>query len=263
MSQRATYTTTFGAMPSTSRILLLAGTSEATALTKVLEPLDHIALTVSFAGRTSRPQSVAGRQRIGGFGGVDGLAGYLLHNKVDVLVDATHPFAARMRWNAHLACERLGIARVRIERPPWIPIPGDRWRMVPTLADAPDALAGALRVFLTTGRQDLGPFVDMRDTWFLVRSIEPPDPMPLVHAEVLLDRGPFTLERERSLLERREIDVLVTKNSGGASTAPKLLAARELGVDVVMVERPPSPPGPQFSSVAATLTWLERVLASR
>lgn len=254
---------TLPCVPSAVRVLLLAGTTEAAALARHLDGRDGVELTASFAGRTSAPRQIASRQRVGGFGGAGGMASYLAHERIDAVIDATHPFAAHMRWNAADACDRAGIPRVRVERPPWTATAADRWTHVAHLADAPAAIGGASRVFLTTGRQDLAPFAGMADVWFLVRSIEAPDPMPLANAEVILDRGPFSVEGERSLLADHRIEVLVTKNSGGEAAAAKLTAAAELGVEVVMVDRPASPPGPQVSTVDGAVAWLNGVVRAR
>ncbi|HEX8804871.1 MAG TPA: precorrin-6A/cobalt-precorrin-6A reductase, partial [Acidimicrobiales bacterium] len=152
---------------------------------------------------------------------------------------------------------------LRVERPAWVPVPGDRWVATGDLAGAAAAVTagGHRRVLLTTGRNELAPFAACRGTWFLVRSIEPPDRLPLPDAEVVLARGPFTVAGERGLLARHRIDAVVTKNSGGDATAAKLVAARELGLPVVVVARPPSPPGPQVGTVGEALRWVEAVLA--
>ena len=187
-------------MSSPPRVLLLAGTTEAAEIARSLDGPAGVDLTVSFAGATTAPRRLARRQRVGGFGGVDGLAAYLRDERIDVLIDATHPFAARMRLHAHDAASALGIPRVRVERAAWSPAAGDRWTEVATLADAPAALAAARRIFLTTGRQELEPFAALADRWFLVRSIDPPAVLPLPDAHVVLSRGPFTVEGELSLI---------------------------------------------------------------
>ncbi len=247
--------------PPPHRVLLLGGTSEATALAQHLAGRDDVEVTTSFAGRTAAPRAPAGRTRIGGFGGAEGLAAHLREEGVDLLVDATHPFAARMRWHAAIAAEATGIPRLRVERPGWTEGPGDRWVRVPDLAAAAEAVRPHRRAFLTTGRQELAPFATCLDTWFLVRAIEAPDPQPLPHAEVVLARGPFTVEDERTLLEQHAVDVVVTKDSGGDATVAKLHAARALGLPVIVVDRPPSPPGPLARSVDEARAWLDDVLA--
>ena len=244
------------------RVLILGGTSEAAALARALADRPGLDVTTSFAGRTAAPRAAAGRTRVGGFGGPEGLAAHLRSERVDALVDATHPFAARMRWHAAAAAAATGTPRIRLERPPWQQTRGDRWVVVPDLAAAARAVTagGHRRVLLTTGRTELAPFAACAGVWFLVRSIEPPDSQPLPDAEVLLDRGPFTVDGERRLLADRGIDAVVTKNSGGTAVGAKLVAARELGLPVIVVDRPPNPPGPLARTVDAALAWLDDVL---
>jgi precorrin-6A/cobalt-precorrin-6A reductase len=245
------------------RVLILGGTTEAAALARALAQRADVDVTTSFAGRTRAPVAPAGRTRVGGFGGADGLAAHLRDEGVDVLIDATHPFAAQMRWHAASASRAVGTPRLRVERPGWEVAPGDTWLRVQDLAGAAHAVTagGYRRVLLTTGRTELAPFTNCPDVWFLVRSIEAPDPQPLPRAEVVLDRGPFTVAGERSLMAEHHVDALVTKDSGGEATAAKLVAARELGVPVIMVDRPPSPAGAIARSVDEALRWVEVVLA--
>lgn len=246
-------------------MLILGGTTEASALARALGDRPDLEVTTSYAGRTSSPTAPTGRTRVGGFGGTAGLARYLRDEGVDALVDATHPFAARMRWHAFDAARDAGTPCVRVERPGWESGPGDRWVRVPDLASAARALVdgGYRRVLLTTGRTELAPFAACPDVWFLVRSIEPPEPQPLARAEVVLARGPFTVAGERALMSEHRIDAVVTKDSGGEATAAKLVAARELALPVVVVDRPPSPPGPLVRTVAEALDWLDAALAGR
>jgi len=156
----------------------------------------------------------------------------------------------------------VGVARVRVERPGWSPVPGDRWVRVADLAGAARAVVagGHRRVLLTTGRTELAPFAACPGVWFLVRSIEPPDPQPLPDATVVLARGPFTVAGERELMSAHRVDAVVTKDSGGEATAAKLVAARELGRPVIVVDRPPSPPGPLVRSVGAAVRFVEAAL---
>jgi precorrin-6A/cobalt-precorrin-6A reductase len=248
-------------MGRSQRLLLLGGTTEASALARALAGRPDLTVVTSLAGRTSRPTVLPGEQRVGGFGGAGGLADYLIAEGVDLVVDATHPFAAVMGWHADEACRTAGVARLRVERPPWTPQGGDRWTRAGSLAEAGKIVAGtgAGRVLITTGRGDLGAFLPAVDgrRWWLVRCIEPPDPQPLQPGDVVLDRGPYDLPGERRLFEDHGIDLLVTKNSGGRATAPKLEAARSLGVEVVMVDRPPSPPGRVVATVAEAVAWVD------
>jgi precorrin-6A/cobalt-precorrin-6A reductase len=242
------------------RLLILAGTAEAAELARRLGTGDACELVVSFAGLSPSRPDLPGTVRVGGFGGPEGLARHLREERIDAVVDATHPFAARMRWNALRACREAGVPRLRVERPEWSRQPGDLWEEVASMEEAAAAVPNSGRVFLTIGRRDLEPFARHPDAWFLVRSITAPRPLPLARAEMLLARGPFTIEGERELLRGHRIDTLVTKNSGGAAAEPKLAAARELAIRVVMVRRPPSPAGPRAASPDEAVAWLRRTL---
>ena len=246
------------------RVLILGGSTEASELAHRLADLDGYDVTVSYAGRTTTRTRTPGRVRVGGFGGAEGLADYLTAERVEVLVDATHPFAARMPHHAARACATAGVPRLRGWRPPWERVDGDHWYEVRDLDAAAELLGrlGAGRVFLTTGRQDLAPFARVPDAWFLVRAIEAPPAMPLARACVVLARGPFDADGELALMRDNEIDVLVTKNSGGSAAAAKLAAARTLALPVVMVRRPPCPDGPRASSVEEALSWLGGLVCS-
>ncbi|HLJ64570.1 MAG TPA: cobalt-precorrin-6A reductase, partial [Stellaceae bacterium] len=240
------------------RLLLLAGTAEASALAAMLQADPRTTLITSFAGRTSTPSLAVSEMRCGGFGGIEGLQRYLIRHAIDAVIDATHPFARTMPGNAHAACAGLGIPHVRVERPPWRASAGDRWRTVPTLEAAAAALGPERRVFLSIGRQEIGLFARHEGIWFLVRSIEKVPPHALPQAEFMQARGPFTKPSERTLFLEHRIELIVTKNSGGQATRAKLLAARELHLPVLMVDRPASPPGRRVATPGAALTWLRR-----
>ncbi|MCY1140085.1 cobalt-precorrin-6A reductase [Actinoplanes sp. Pm04-4] len=238
------------------RVLILGGTSEARALAGALRGYTVI---TSLAGRTSSPLLPAGEVRIGGFGGVDGLAAYLAAQRIDVVVDATHPFAATISANAAQAATRAGVPLVVLRRPGWVEQPGDVWHRVRTLEEAAASLTGR-RVFLTTGRQGIAAFAEV-DAWFLARSVEPPEPPMPRRLEVLLDRGPYSLEGERRLLAEHRIDVLVSKDSGGPDA--KLVAARARGIPVVMIDRPPAAATAHtVATVAEAVERLESLLGS-
>ncbi|MEV6298940.1 cobalt-precorrin-6A reductase [Actinoplanes sp. NPDC051861] len=236
------------------RVLLLGGTAEARRLAGLLVADGHTVVT-SLAGRTSKPLLPAGEVRIGGFGGVDGLGEYLRGERIDVVVDATHPFAATMTGHAVEVCGALRVPLLILRRPGWTAAPGDDWHRVASLAEAATLLPRlGHRVFLTTGRQGIAAFAEVDECWFLARSVEPPEAPAPKRLEVVLDRGPFTVDGERRLMTGHRIDVLVTKDSGGSDA--KLVAARALAIPVVMVNRPAAPDAPTLSSseeVAAVL----------
>lgn len=233
-------------------VLILGGTTEARELAGDLVA-DHRVIT-SLAGRVRAPAPLPGEVRIGGFGGVDGLVAWLRAEQIDAIVDATHPFAAQMTEHAVAAAAQTGVPYLRLDRPGFPPDPA--WTVVPSLAAAAAALTGE-RVFLTTGRQHLDVFAGCPQ-WFLVRAVDPPSGPAPARTEVLLDRGPFTVDGERALLRTHRIDVLVTKDSGGDATSAKLEAARAEGVAVVLVARPPGPSG--VATVAEAARWV-RALA--
>ncbi|MFI1992298.1 cobalt-precorrin-6A reductase [Actinoplanes sp. NPDC020271] len=232
------------------RVLILGGTTEARELAALIAGEHHV--ITSLAGRTSAPRLPAGEVRVGGFGGVGGLADYLAEQRIDVLVDATHPFAARMSANA----AAMAVPTLILRRPGWVASPGDEWQRVASVEEAAAALTAG-RVFLTTGRQTIHAFAHRDDCWFLARSVEPPAPPLPRNLEVLLDRGPFTVDGERRLLAGHRIDVLVTKDSGGSDA--KLAAARERGVRVILIDRPPLPAGPAVPTAEAAAQWLRRL----
>jgi precorrin-6A/cobalt-precorrin-6A reductase len=242
----------------TPTVLILGGTTEGYALAGALAPRPGLRVLSSLAGRTASPRVPPGELRIGGFGGPAGLAAYLHAERIAAVIDATHPFAARMGWNAAAACGNAGVPLLRLERPAWTPVPGDCWDEVDDWEEAARRIAGrSRRVLLALGRQELAPFAGLDLVWFLIRSVDAPDPMPpFAQAEVTLARGPFTLEDERRLLRTHTIDTLVCKNSGGTATDAKLAVARELGVRVVMRRRPARPAVPTVGTVGAAVGWV-------
>jgi precorrin-6A/cobalt-precorrin-6A reductase len=248
--------------PGVPRILLLAGSSEASELAARLAASPGLAVTSSFAGRVKALSIPPGDVRVGGFGGPEGLARWIAENHIAAVIDATHPFTAHMPHHAVVACRSAQVPHLRVLRPEWAPEPGDKWTVVPDLENAAVTLRAmrARRVFLTTGRQELAPFAHPdSQTWFLVRSVEMPDPMPLRHAQVVLSRGPFALEDETAILTKYRIDTLVTKNSGGSAAAAKLVAARALGIDVVMIARP-STEGISVGTTDEAMAWCQDAL---
>jgi precorrin-6A/cobalt-precorrin-6A reductase len=244
-----------------TKLLILGGSSEAMALARALAGDPRFAPVLSLAGRTEHPAPAPIPMRSGGFGGAEGLARYLTGNEIDVLVDATHPFAAEMKRHAVGAARTTGVKLLAIRRPPWEPKPGDRWLFVEDLDEAAIALGQApRRVLLTTGRKELAPFVRVPQHSYVLRSVEAPlrEDLP-PDTEVITARGPFTVASELELLRDKAIEVVVTKNSGGGATAAKLEAARALSLPVIMVRRPEVPEArDSVASVEAALAWLER-----
>lgn len=232
------------------KALILGGTAEATALAKELGQ----SATLSLAGATKKPATTP--HRTGGFGGIEGLARYLAAENIDALIDATHPFASQMSRNAAEAAALAGVPLLRFIRPAWAKAPD--WEMVDDLSAAALVLPQSARVFLSVGSRSVEPFLGRGDVWFLTRSIEPPPALP-AHGELLLQRPPFALADEGALLKAHRITHLVSKNSGGAATHAKLEACQQLGVKVLMVERPQLPAVLEVVSVADALTWVSKI----
>ena len=203
------------------RLLILGGTGEGAALARATSSgaalAGRLEVVTSLAGRTRAPAAVPGEVRVGGFGGADGLADYLVRQRIDLVVAATHPFAATISANARDACARAGVGRLILARPPWRRRPDDRWIEVDDAAQAAAELADHV---------------------------------------VVSGRGPFTVAGERRLLTAHRIDVVVSKASGGDATYAKIAAAREMELPVIMVRRPPAPQGERVTSVAAALAWI-------
>jgi precorrin-6A/cobalt-precorrin-6A reductase len=240
--------------------LILGGTGEARALAAALAAHENQRIVSSLAGRVSQPLLPAGEVRLGGFGGPEGLAAWLRAEAVTAVVDATHPFAARISASAVAATARAGVPLLVLRRPGWHAQPGDDWTRVPDVPAAAVALRDlAGPVFLTTGRGGLAHFADLPHR-FVIRTVDPPDP-PLPADHVLIrSRGPYAVDGERALLHEHGIRVLVTKDSGGEMTTAKLTAAREVGLPVVMVDRP-AMPDPSVEIVADPTAALDWVLA--
>lgn len=240
------------------KVLILGGTGEARSLAAALVQRPDTEVVSSLAGRVRDPKLPVGDVRVGGFGGPDGLADWLAAERIDVVVDATHPFAQRISASAAEAAKRSGVPLLMLRRPGWSARPGDDWHWVDDLPAAARLLpALGERVFLTTGRQGLAEFADCPG-WFLVRCVDAPEPPTPARMRLLLDRGPYTVEGERALMAEHRIDVLVTKDSGGALTVAKLDAARDLGLPVVIVRRPPTPDVEKVATVDAAVAWLDR-----
>jgi precorrin-6A/cobalt-precorrin-6A reductase len=238
MDRHEKFQATQGDVP--ARVLILGGTGEAREIAARLAVRTDLVIISSLAGRVSHPRPPEGIVRIGGFGGVDGLTSYLVHENIAVVIDATHPFAVAVSRNAEAACQALNLPLIAFARQPWVKIEGDRWHEVADLVSAASFIANKKdRIFLTIGRQALDAFKDNKDTWFLIRSIDEPEEALPSGSTLILDRGPFDLEHEVQLMRAHAIDYVVSKNSGGSATYSKIEAARQLGIPVVMI-RPPS-----------------------
>jgi precorrin-6A/cobalt-precorrin-6A reductase len=236
-------------------VLILGGTAEARELADELVGAG-LPVISSLAGRVARPRLPVGEVRVGGFGGPEALAHWLHDNSIVAVVDATHPFAERISDSAATACPHAGVPLLRLERPGWSERRSDHWHWVGTL-EAAAATIPELgdRVFLTTGRQGLDAFAQTSDAWFLIRCVDPPAPPLPPHHELILDRGPYTLPGELTLIDHHQIDLIVTKDSGGHHTEAKLNAARDRGLPVIIVQRPPRPPGETVSTVSSAAEW--------
>ena len=246
-----------------ARILILGGTDEARRLAREVAQEPGIDPISSLAGRVRNPTLPVGDLRVGGFGGVAGLVTYLREENIAAVVDATHPFAEQISDNAVTATGVADVPLLVLRRAGWAERHGDRWVRVPSLAAAAAAVDhAASRVFVTTGRQGLGAFADATEPWFLIRCVDPPDVRLPMRSEVILDRGPYTYDNERALMTLHGITELVTKDSGGELTVAKLDAARDLGLTVVVVNRPVPPDAQCVTTVIEAVEWL-RSLASQ
>lgn len=237
-------------------VLLLGGTTEASQLAQALARAG-VPATFSYAGRTAQPIAQPLPTRVGGFGGPEGLADFLRQQRITHVIDATHPFAAQMSRHAVEACAQAGVPLLALQRPPWRPGPSDHWHSVPDLDAALHALPTTpSRVFLAIGRQHVQPFLQRTPHWYLLRVVEPGLEVPPQRGAVVVQRGPYTVEGDLSLLRAHRIEWVVAKNSGGHGGQAKLLAARALGLPVLLIERPALPPRPIAETVAEALQWL-------
>jgi precorrin-6A/cobalt-precorrin-6A reductase len=240
------------------RVLLLGGTTEASAMARALA-VAGVPAMFSYAGRTAAPASQPLPMRIGGFGGVEGLAAFIVVSGISHVIDATHPFAAQMSNNAVAACAIAGVPLVALEREAWVAGAGDDWRGVADVAGAVEALPEtASRVFLAIGKQWLPVFAERLEHYYLLRLVDPPlEPLPFPRFGMVVGRGPFTLPGDVALLREHGITHIVAKNSGGAGARAKLEAARKLGLPVIMIERPAVSQRRVLRSVGEVMDWLD------
>ena len=247
------------------RILLLGGSTEASALARLLAADGRFETTLSFAGRTASPRAQPVATRSGGFGGVEGLVRYLREERIDVLVDATHPFAAQMSRNAIEAASATGTPLLAVERPAWQPQPGDNWTLAPDMAAAVQAIGPAPRkVFSGIGSLALTELQAAPQHTYVIRLIDlPKGALALPNIVFIQARGPFTAEDDIRLFREHGIEVVLAKNSGGDATVSKIEAARALGLPVMMVQRPFIPPRPAVAAAEEAMAWLARQRDSR
>jgi precorrin-6A/cobalt-precorrin-6A reductase len=241
------------------RILILGGTAEARELAAHLAARTDLAVTVSLAGRTKSPAPQPVPVRIGGFGGVQGLADYLSKERIAALIDATHPYAATISANAARAAQRSHTPLLALRRPPWARRDGDHWLEAGDVTDAAARIGSApRRVFVALGRNELAPLVCAPQHHYLIRSVDPVDPpLAVPHAAYVIGRGPFLESDERLLLAQHRIEIIVAKNSGGQASYGKIAAARAFGLPVIMLRRPVLPQVPAVESVKDALDWLD------
>jgi precorrin-6A/cobalt-precorrin-6A reductase len=246
------------------KVLILGGTGDAVKLAAKLVNIPKLEIISSLAGRTLKPSALVGNYRIGGFGGELGLINYLHEQKINLVIDATHPCAGQISWHGAIACKVAKIPHLMLARPQWQKVEGDRWIEVESIEAAAQIIPElGTRVFITSGRQQLEPFFNIAklnsQMWFLLRSIDPPD-LVIPNSKVLLDRGPFNLDQERQILADHHIEVIVSKNSGGDATSAKLTAARELNIPIVMIQRPPMPEAETVNSIEDVISWLHQFI---
>jgi len=243
------------------KVLILGGTGEAFALAQRLAGIPELAVITSLAGRTREPKLPPGEVRVGGFGGVDGLVAYMKENAVTRLINATHPFAATISENALAAHKESGVPMLRLLRPAWQKQPDDTWIAAANVERAAGICRWlGKRLLLSVGSQEIAAFADLPRAHFFVRMVDPPEtPLPLLSAEAIVAKGPFALADERRLLLEREIDLIITKNSGGDATYGKIAAARALGIEVVMIRRPALPDVPSAETVDALAAMVDHL----
>lgn len=240
------------------KTLILGGTTEASRLAQALAD-KNITAIFSYAGRVAQPKPQPLPIRTGGFGGVDGLVDFIHQNHISHIIDATHPFAQQMSSNACAASEKTGIKLLAFTRPAWQPTQGEQWTSVSDIAAAAKLLGSlqSKRVMLAIGRLHLNQFKQHKQHFYLLRMVDQTQQaLPFDKYEVIVDRGPFNLDSERELLGNKRIDLIVSKNGGGKGAEAKLIAARELGIPIIMIERPDIPARPETDSLEAVMHWL-------
>ncbi|MDE0209557.1 MAG: cobalt-precorrin-6A reductase [Boseongicola sp.] len=247
-----------------ANLLILGGSAEASALAAHVAALG-LRATFSYAGRVAKPIAQPLPTRVGGFGGATGLVDYLKDHSVTHLIDATNPFAAQISRNAVAACATAGVPLIALARPPWTPRPGDRWTRVPDTVGAAKSIGSTpRRVFLAIGRTEVPVFEVAPQHHYLLRFVDIPKERPtLPRHDVIVDRGPFAEATERNLLESHRIDLLVSRNAGGEGARAKIDAARELGLPILMIDRPNPPQRREAGTVEEVLDWIAHSVTDR
>ena len=242
---------------SVARVLLLGGTTQATALAARLATDPRFAAVLSLAGRTAHPAASALSVRVGGFGGIEGLAQFIGAERIDLVVDATHPFAAQISANAIAACDATNCRLIALERPPWVHQEGDRWQLFPGAGEAIAALPDEpTRVFSALGRLSLHELEAAPQHHYIIRLIDPPlRPLALPNVTIIQGRGPFKTADDIALFGEHGVTFVLAKNAGGAASISKIEAARALGLTVMMIGRPKIPARPTVATIDAA--WLE------
>lgn len=246
------------AAPSSERrVLLLAGTAEAREIALALSRKRDIYAVASLAGATRQSRPLALPTRIGGFGGEEGQEKFLREQAITHVIDATHPFASRISHRSAALCARLGLPYLQVLRPGWTPVEGDRWTMIDREEDAAGLISPGTTVFLATGRQTLDSFANLSECKLYCRQIDPPEgPFPFPNGAFLVGKPPFPVGDEMALFKRLRIDWLVVKDAGGEASATKLIAARRLGVPVLIIRRPEQPQAERVETAAEAMAWL-------
>ncbi|WP_270730856.1 cobalt-precorrin-6A reductase [Shimia sp. Alg240-R146] len=239
-----------------TKLLILGGTTEASLLARAVADRGVDAV-FSYAGRVAAPKTQPVPTRIGGFGGVVGFANYIQQHNITHVVDATHPFAAQMSWNAYHGCEAAGVPLVAFSRPVWTAGDGDNWTHVANIDGAVSTLRGpARRVLLALGKQSVSAFASKPQHHYILRLVDVPQIAPdLPSHSIVVSRGPFDVAGDRALMQSHGVDLVICKNSGGVGAEAKLFAARELGVPVVMIDRPEVPTRQEMSTIKSVLDW--------
>jgi precorrin-6A/cobalt-precorrin-6A reductase len=247
-----------------AKVLILGGTTEARRLAERLAQRSGLEVTLSLAGRTALPVAHAVPIRVGGFGGAAGLVDHLAAERIDALIDATHPYANVISQNAAAAARKGGVPFVALRRLPWIAVAGDRWIEVSDARAAVEAIGHeGCNVFVTIGRNELAPFANAPQHRYLIRSVDRVEPpLPLPYVTYITARGPFSEADDRALMTEHKIKVVISKNSGGSAAYGKIAAARALGIEVIMLRRPPAPDASSVNTVEDAVAWLDHTLTS-